>query len=30
MVGMGYVLRKEHCWYGSCVEDGALLVYVMC
>ena len=30
MVGMGYVLRMKHGWYGLCVEDGAWLVWVMC
>ena len=29
MVGMCHVLRREHGCYGSCVEDGALLVWVM-
>ena len=27
---MGHALRMEHGWYGSCVEDGAWLVWVMC
>ena len=30
MVGMGHVLRMDHSWYGSCVDEGVWLVWVMC
>ena len=30
MIGMGHVLRMMHDLYGSCFEDGAWLVWVMC